>query len=337
VPEGFESAYAFARACGSLARSFLGERTSALAASHRVGEAWRSIFAEAPPALPEAELATAAERVLRSRALAALRRIAGPLLKDEPFFAALSRKWEFSYLKRLLAAIAERASEAPALDDPSLEPGFDLLRYPDLPAMLRKTRYGWLIETGFEDLPAVKNRLDRQYYAELWASLETLPAGLAGSIPDLLRVEAELENVSWALRLKRYYSMGAAEIEPLLIELRGVDVRSRALEAVALRQNARSDWSLWRWRRLVPDARGEDSGEWRLDVRGFEAAARTYLYRRLYRRLHLDPDSYAPLYAYYRIKEFEATALHGIIEGVKLEAPAAEIASFAMQTTGGRA
>jgi vacuolar-type H+-ATPase subunit C/Vma6 len=336
VSESFESAYAYARVCGSLARSFLGTRTSALAASHRVGEAWRAIFDEAPPALPEGELATAAERGVRFRAHDALMRIAGPLLKEEPFFAALVRKWEFSYLKSLLSAIVERAPEAPAVDDPSLHADFDVGGYPDLGSMLKKTRYRWVIESGLQDLPAVKNRLDRQYYAELWDALEPLPPALAGGLPELLRVEAELENVCWALRLKRYYSMSAAEIEPLLIELRGKHVKARALEAAAKKADSRSEWAAWKWEKLIPEARGGDGGEWRFDVRGFEAEARAYLFRRLYRRLHLEIDSYVPLYAYFRIKEYETTALHGIIEGIKLEAPAAEIASFAMETTGGR-
>jgi vacuolar-type H+-ATPase subunit C/Vma6 len=49
----------------------------------------------------------------------------------------------------------------------------------------------------------------------------------------------------------------------------------------------------------------------------------------------MEPDSYVPLYAYFRIKEFESEAIQGIIEGIKLEAPANEIASFALDATGG--
>jgi len=85
----------------------------------------------------------------------------------------------------------------------------------------------------------------------------------------------------------------------------------------------------------MPDSRREDGGDWYFDVRAFESAAHRYLYRRLYRRLHIESDTYVPLYAYFRIKEFEAAAIHGVIEGIKLEVPVAEIASFAVETTGG--
>lgn len=337
MSEGFEPAYVYARACGSLARSFLGERAAALAASHRVGEAWRSIFGEAPPALPEAQLATAAERRLRARSFEALRGIAGPLMKSEPFVAALARKWEFGYLKNVLAAVVERSAEAPSLENPRLEPTFNVGGYPDLGSMLKGTSYSWIIESGLEQLQAAKNRLDRQYYAELWDSARSLTPGLRGSIPDLIRLEAELENLVWALRLKRYYSMGAAEVEGLLIELAGADVRSPALLAVGRRADFRSEWVGWKWEFLIPDSRREDGGDWYFDVRGFESATRRYLYRKLYGRLHFENDSYAPLYCYFSIKELEARALRGIIEGIKLEAPAAEIGSYAAETTGGRA
>jgi hypothetical protein len=130
--------------------------------------------------------------------------------------------------------------------------------------------------------------------------------------------------------------LSASEIEALLIDLPGIDVRSSTLKAVGLRADSRSEWAGWRWESLLPDARREDGGEWYLDVRGFETAAHQYLYRMLYRRLHIEFDSYVPLYSYFLIKEFEVKALHGIIEGIKLEAPAAEISSFAAETTGGR-
>jgi hypothetical protein len=337
VPSDFEPAYAYARACGSLARSFLGDRAVALARSARVGEAWRSIFAESPPALPEAELAVSAERGVRTRALRALRSIGGTLVAESPFFAALARKAEFSYLKALLSGIAEGAPEAPARDEAEPEFDFSAQAYPDLDRMLRRTRYQWVIETGVEELPALKNRLDRQYYSELWASIGSIPPAMRGTIPELIRVEAELENLVWALRLKRYYAMGASEIQSLLIELPGTEVRKQALRAASLRVDSRSEWVGWKWERLLPDSRREDGGEWYLDVCGFESAARGYLFRRLYRRLHLEVESFVPLYCYFRIKEYESIAIRGIIEGINLEAPPAEIGAFAAETTGGAA
>jgi hypothetical protein len=338
----FEGAYCYARACGSLARSYLGERAASLAMSPRVGEAWRSIFGESPPTLPESALADAAESGLRARPYNALRRIIGPLIEEEPFFAALTRDWEIGYLKELLSAASDKRPEPPALGDDRLDPGFDLEGYPDIDRMLRDSRYRWILDSsssGLVDPPSLKNKLDKQYYLELWASLPSIPRPRIGSLPELIRIEAELMNIVWALRLKRYYAMGPADIEGLLIELPGAEVKPPALASAGKRLDSRQDWSSWKWARLLGDSRGSDAsaGEWSLDLRGLESAAHRYMFRLLYRRLHLESSGYVPLFAYYRIKEFETRAIHGIIEGIKLEAPASEIGSFALDTTGGAA
>jgi hypothetical protein len=335
VPARFERAYIYARVCGSLARSYLGDKAGALSGCARVGEAWRAVFGDSPPALPENELADAAERNVRARAVRALYDIAGGILDEEPFFAVLLRKREYAYLKRVLSAIVEGVLAVPNIEEPSPKLGFDVAGYPDPNAMFRRSRYQWLTEKSLDDLPAIKNQLDRQYYSELWESLKTLERGRAGSLRDLVRLEAELENLVWGLRLKRYYSMSSEEIAPLLISLSGVDVAQSTIDALRRRADSRSEWDSWKWERLVPDSRREEGGDWYLNLRLLESAAHRYLFRRLYLRLHMEPDTYVPLYAYFRIKEFEAEAIQGIIEGIKLEAPAAEIASFAVDKTGG--
>lgn len=345
MSRNFELAYVYARVCGSLARSFLGDRAASLATSPRVGEAWRIVFGEAPPVLPEAQLADQAERKLQRRAESALRSIAGNSIDDEPFFACLIRNGEYSYVKRLLSAIVERSASAPACD--GLGPSVDVSAYPDLEKMFGKGRYRWIVDAAHEagekvaaslaDLPAIKNKLDKQYYLELWLSLDSVPRLQVGSLRDLLRLDAELQNIIWALRLKRYYAFQSDEIEGLLIDLPGVDVKSSALGAVGRRLGLRSDWASWKWARLVSDTKSAEGENAALDVRSLESAAHRYQYRRLYNRLHLESETYVPLYAYYRIKELETRAIHGIIEGIKLEAPAAEIGAFALDTTGGAA
>jgi hypothetical protein len=335
MSRSFELAYAYARVCGSLARSFLGDRAASLATSPRVGEAWRTVFGDAPPVLPEAALADQAEKGLRCRAERALRSIVGSAADEEPFLSSLLRDGECAYVKRLLAAVSEHQAEAPDAEGLSLS--FGLSGYPDLEKTLADSRYRWILEADPDDLPALKNGLDKRYYLDLWKSIGSVPFAHRGSLSELVKLDAELQNLIWALRLKRYYGFGAGEIQGLLIELPRVDLSSAALDAVSRRLDSRSDWASWKWKRLVDDARSPESEAAGLDVRGLEAAARRYHYRFLYHRLHLEPDTFVPAYAYYRIKELETRAIHGIIEGIKLEAPAAEIGSYAFETTGGAA
>lgn len=333
---GFDAAYAYARACGGLARSFLGERARSLARCSRVADAWRAVFGDQPPALPSAALAAEAELRLDLRARDALASIAGRAVFEQPIFRALNRGREIAYLKRALAAAVDGDSSPPGPSDPALYGGFFLEAFPDVERMVRNTAYRWIAEEGTIDLSAVKNRLDRQYYRGLWEAAELTPPAWRGSLGALVRIEAELANAVWALRLARYYSMGSGEIEGSLIDLPGADVKSAALAALAFRTDARSDWREWKWERVVPDVR-KDSGAWRLDLRGLESAAGAYVHRRLVRALHMEGETCVPLYAYFKIKELEARAIRGIIEGIKLEAPEAEIAAFAAERSGGAA
>jgi hypothetical protein len=333
----YDSAYAYARACGGLARSFLGARAASLARCARAAEAWRAVFDEPPPELPEAALAAEAEIRLATRASEALETVAGPSALDIPIFMALCRRRESAYLKRAVAAAIEGAAAPPEPSDPGLYRGFFIEAFPDIERMVRGTRYQWIAEAGTLDLPAVKNGLDRQYFRELWAAAREIPGRRAGSLLSLIKIEAELENVAWALRLARYYAMGSSDIEALLMDLPGTDVKAPALAALGFRADARGDWRGWKWERLVPDARKDAGGAWRLDLRGLESTADAYVFRRLARALHMEADTWVPLYAFFRIKEIEAAAIRGIIEGIRLEAPEDEIAAFAAERTGGAA
>jgi len=173
------------------------------------------------------------------------------------------------------------------------------------------------------------------------AELQELLAGTDG-LAMVRGKWIEIDRARLQQTLERFRAAEKAAAEGLSFAqamrlLSGADVAKPTLEALGKRADSRSEWASWKWERLISDSRNGDGGDWYFDLRAFESAARRYLYRRLYRRLHLEGDTYVPLYAYFRIKEFEATAIHGIIEGIKLEAPAAEIAAFALATTGGAA
>ena len=58
----YELAYIYARVCGALARGWNAQRIGELARNGKLSDAWRAIFEEAPPALPEGALVDAAER-----------------------------------------------------------------------------------------------------------------------------------------------------------------------------------------------------------------------------------------------------------------------------------
>jgi len=334
MADRFELSYVYARVCGSLSGAFLGKKAVELARSGRTAEVWRALFNDAAPMLPEAQVVEAAERRAVAESLSDFRELAEKLRSDEPFFDALRRKSEYARIKRILLA-AREGGTLPASDDPSLEPGFVESAFPDLGKMFASGRYSWIDEKALEDLAGTENRLDRQYYSELWREGRRVPRGKAGPVLDLIAEEAELQNVVWALRLRRYYGLGKERIDGMLVRLDGVDVTTEALRPLDFKFDQREDWSRWAWESLV--AASSREGPFSLDVRGVEIMARRKVYRSVRRALHMHPFTYTPLYCCFKIKEYETAAVIGIIEGVHLGAPFEEMASFAAGITGGSA
>ncbi|MCX7023113.1 MAG: V-type ATPase subunit [Spirochaetes bacterium] len=329
----FELAYVYARVCGALSRAFVGERAAQAARSGKLADLWRSVFGNSAPALPEGALLKEAERKAVAGAFREFQVMASALESREPFFEALRRKTEFSRVKRILACARDGSTELPPVFDTDLKPEIDDSGYPDPLAMFGQGRYSWIDGEAFTDLPAAENRLDRQFYGELWESLGTVPARRRGALADLVKLEIELENVVWALRLRRYYGMDVEQVEPLLAKVRGPDVVKPALQTLSYRMDARGDWSGWRWERLLRDSGPVDTG-WKLDVRKVETAARRYLYRAVRHALHFNPFTYTPLYCFFKIKEFETAVILGLFEGIHLGAPFEEIAAYAFAVVG---
>jgi hypothetical protein len=326
MADRFELSYVYARVCGALSRSWAGPRSAELLKLNRLSDLWRVLFEDAAPALPErAFLAAIEQRVVR-QSLDGFRSLADQLQKSEPFFLAVRRKAEYARVKRVLLAVRDAETVCPASDDPSLPEGFRSSAYPKIDGMFWRGRYSWITPLALEDLPAVENRLDRQYYQELWEEACRVPHGLASGLLRFLSLEIEVENVVWALRLARYYDMASEVIEPLLVSLPDRDVTSIALAGAALRPDRRQDWEGWDYEPFLR-GRGEP---WTIDVRATETEFRRHLYTRARLALHLNPASYTPLYCFFKLKEFETAIVLGIIEGVHIGAPAEEIASFAI-------
>jgi hypothetical protein len=331
MADRFELSYIYARVCGAQSRAWTGAKALDLLRLGKLSELWRAVFNDSPPSLPEVTLLKATEGRIVTESLADFAKLAEGLQNDEPFFLALRRKVEFARVKRVLLALRDNEKDCPACADPELPEGFNPSAYPEVGKMFGQGRYSWISKDSLLDLPAAENRLDRQYYEELWASLSTVPRSRRAGLRRLLLLEIELENVVWALRLTTYYGMDREGVKPLLVSLPRVDVTAAALDALGRKMDRRSDWDGWKYERLIRGI-GEP---WHLDVRTLETESRRFFYSRLRLALHMNPSSYTPLYCFYKMKEFEASVLLGVAEAVHLGARPEELEGFVL--AGGRA
>lgn len=328
----YELAYIYARVCGAAARTWNASRIAELAHGGKAGDAWRAVFNEAPPSLPANVLVDEAERKAIRSAFSEYQELLNHLSGEEPFFEALRRKAEFARVKRVILAVHTNEPKCPESDDPSLKPGFYAAAYPDIAKMFAGGHYSWIKKEDADSFAATENRLDIQYYQELWQALQTIKPVRRGAVEELVGLDIELQNVLWALRLSRYYGMNAEKIKPLLVDIEGRDFISAALACVDKRPDKRDEWSGWKYEFLIGG--DEQESGWLLDVRNVELEARRYIYRRLKKALHLHPFSYTPLYCYFKLKEFETVTVLSLFEGISLGAPVEEITRLAPSSGG---
>src|SRR5512133_2505461 len=78
----FELGYVYARVCGSLARSWVGEGALELYLITRLPDVWKALFGEAAPSLPESLLFREAQRRVLREALSKFRLLSASFKRE---------------------------------------------------------------------------------------------------------------------------------------------------------------------------------------------------------------------------------------------------------------
>jgi hypothetical protein len=320
----FDLSYLYARLCGYLRSSWLGPRSSDLLRAGKLPELWRLLFEDSVPALPEKQLVSALESRVLARSMESFVELASSLEGADDFVLALRRKREFARVKRILLALRDHEAECPPSEDPGLADDFDVTAWPRVGEMFPRGRFSWIDESALLDLPASENRLDRQYYGEVWSAMGALCAEKRAGVERLFLLEVELQNILWALRLSFYYGLRPEDIKPKLIALPGKDTTKRALASLGRSPQRRNDWQGWPYEGLLNGG----TEAWRLDLPALEKKMKVLLCKRARLVLHLNSSSFAPLYAWFILKEAEAALILGVAEGLTMEVPPEELSSF---------
>jgi hypothetical protein len=325
MPGAGERAYAYAKACGIIGKSFVGKRAGDLSRPARLSELDRMVFPVSSRDLPEKELLPDLEGRLVKRAAGAIIAVVDSFRKPPEFFSLLVRSYEYADLKSALTAAAGGAVK-PAFTGIGRFGTVRFSAWPDIPAMIRGTEFEFLLTRDGEldkenSGIALQTELDRRYYRALWKALRRLRAGDRRASEFILSEEIALRNAVWALRLRRYYEMKAAEVRSHLIDI-GVPVKGRqvslaadAFSCLELPLDNRQAWEGWR-REAFLNPPG--LGEWKADPRYFQNAAAQYLYRLARRSFRASPSSLDTVFCFIKIKQFEEDVLTSSAEGLGL-------------------
>jgi vacuolar-type H+-ATPase subunit C/Vma6 len=333
MPGTGERAYAYAKACGIIGKSFVGKRAAAIGGVTRLSELDRLVFPASSRDLPEKELLVDLEARLVKRAAASIIAVVNSFRNPPELFSLLIRSYEYADLKSALTAATGGAAR-PAFTDIGRFGTVDFSAWPDIEAMIKGTEFGFLLEkkddgdgsTGI----ASQTELDRRYYRALWKALRKLPRRDRRVSEHILAEEISLRNVVWTLRLRTYYRMNADEIRRHLINItaviggKQVSLAADAVSCLELPLDNRQAWNGWKRQ----DFLNSDGGEWNVDPRYFQNAASRYLYRLARNSFRSNPVSLDTVFCFIKIKQFEEDILTSSAEGLGLGMPSRDV--FAM-------
>ncbi|MDR3192268.1 MAG: V-type ATPase subunit [Treponema sp.] len=333
MPGAGERAYAYAKACGIVGKSFVGKRIPALESADRLAALDRLVFPRGGRELPERELLHDLEKRITGRAVSQIMSIVSSFSHPPEFLALLVRGWEYGDLKSSLNALVSGESSFKDWTDIGALGTVNFAAFPDLPAMLKDTEFGFLLDKEMNlvrggDAVAAQTALDKRYYLSLWRALKKLPKRDRVSSEKILAEEISLRNAVWVLRLRTYYGMSGEDAAGHLMDIDPRDRRggrsssaanSLAADARAILDlplDSRAPWADWKRERFLNPERPGDS--WRADPRYFQNAAGAYLYRLALRSFRLKPFSLDVVFCFIRLKQFEDDLLTSVAEGLGL-------------------
>jgi vacuolar-type H+-ATPase subunit C/Vma6 len=319
VADSFEIAYLYGRICGAFSTMNLGAKGAGIARDSSLSDIWKLYFDQEIPDKPEAWILTTLERKAIRRSVDKFLALARPVLVSDTFANALSAKYEIEAVKSMLFRLAasEAKPDAILFSSPMTEKA--LAAWPRMKDMFEGTAYDWIDGAALVDLGVAENRLDREYYRNLWRAAATLPKRMVGNIPALILKDIQYQNLIWALRVRRYYGYTAERTMPLLVTIDGEDTTSLAKSTFGLDIDNLGTFGSWPEKKLLSSQTTA-----RLDVPAMELRAQRELFAIQRRSLHMYPFGYTPLYCYFKMLEAEASLVLGILEGIRLKAPVEE-------------
>jgi vacuolar-type H+-ATPase subunit C/Vma6 len=346
-----ERAYAYARACGIIGKSFVGKKLHALEKVNSLSELDR-VFSAVGGGKGRLSLASVADfgiffekepffdlekRIIR-RAVNSIVAIVGSFSSPPELLTLLIRSYEYADLFSAITSSIENEGAVPGHIDLGRFQTVRFGAWPDIRAMIKGTEFEFLLHKdhlldGRQGSLALQSEMDRYYYNALWDALLSLPGRDRLAAEKILSDEISLKNASWVLRLRTYYKLLPNEVKPHLIDIpadrkkpQGRSLACEAFQCLKLPLNDFSAWSVWRWRKFLnPGIKGRP---WHVNPRYFQNAASRYLHHLAKHHFRLRPSSLDSIFCFIKLKQFEEDVLTSCAEGLGLGIPIRDTVSM---------
>ncbi|MDR0290415.1 MAG: V-type ATPase subunit [Treponema sp.] len=334
-PEAGERAYAYAKACGIIGKSFVGNRISALRELRHLSELDRLLFSETHGDLSTRELLSDMEKHIERRAVQQILAVVGSYTEPPWLLTHQLMVYEYNDLKICLHHIASGITKLHQVCDIGPYRTIHFEAFPDLEAMLHATEYKFILKKNIKDLKpdskefaSIETELDTHYYLGLMDGLCHLSEDDRAIAQKILSEEISLRNWIWALRLRTYFKKSGGETRRQLMDIRTQTdpvkyLSTGTLQTIGFPLDSRAPWQGRKWEKFLnPEKPGK---QWRIDPRYVQNAASNYLYQMALRGFHHDPMSVSAIFCFTKIKQFEEDLLTSIAEGLTMGISSADV------------
>ena len=323
-------AFVYAKASGIYSKAFIGKRAKKLFEQSHVSDLWGILFKDEVPVVPEGRLAQLLERRIAERTASSFISLISLYDKPDPLSLAYLSLYDCLNIKNACHMLP--GADKPYFIDASPFARINAAAWPNFAAMTAGTAYSWFnrVPDAAEQL-AWENRLDRQYYAEIWQALQKLSRKDRGAVEGQVVDEIVLQNIVWALRLRVYYKKTDDEIIPTLVGSDGPEEMKKELAAPAIAildkpLDALDAWHGWKYASLLNPASPE--GFWELDPRFFDLQRIRRLYMSATRYFRKCQFTVGMLIMFFRICRLEEYIIRTAAEGIRMGAAESQMKEF---------
>ncbi|MDR1933119.1 MAG: V-type ATPase subunit [Spirochaetales bacterium] len=308
------SKYAFihAKMHGLMAKSWFDERLRFLFKITSLIDLSKTLFPDGQSAAGESELISDVQRKFENSVIVTLARLLSFFPSPPALLLQALREYDY---RNLLTLLREKFS---GLENIRL---WDIGRYSlfkhaaaEFPQSLRATPFEkYIVLLDKTPLPELEFQIGRQYYEELIGCISALPAEERKLVHPLAETEIRLQNLLWALRLRFYFNMSFGEAEKCLFPLGFAGLTNQVRLVFELPPDDPKQWARLRFGNLFSAQR-----DGVIDPEAIEGRANQYIYKKTRRFFYAHPFTLASVYAFFRIKKYEARLVTSVSEGIRM-------------------
>jgi vacuolar-type H+-ATPase subunit C/Vma6 len=325
--------YVYAKSCGMLAKSFVGDRAARLFTVKSLSELWELFFKTPVPSMPETLLARKIEQEAEKKFIDDYSKLLKCYIEPEVVLVTLLQLFDYSNLKEIGAALCYKNTVMPDIADIHQYRLLNYRAWPNIQKMTEHSVLAWYNKVpDIHEQQQIDTRLDIQYISQLWNAVQQLPESDHDGVVSFIKKEISMQSVLWAIRLKVYYRMSTEEVSRHLVYAGGAHTSGDtfASEALKILDKPVDSWDAWKdWKYAAFLNPHEEGVVWEIDPRWIERMFKIRLNEHALMEFHRDPFSLMVPVAWFKIKQHELDCVRTVVEGLRLNIDGAQSMSFA--------